>query len=405
MSRPQILFLSHVLPYPPDSGVAIRTFNILRVLSSEYDVDVLAFFRAAAHPSHTAVKTGEHALQSMTRSVEAFPIPQEHRMTRRIADHARSLVTGRPYTYYAYRSRDFALRLDARLRSRVYDVIHVDSLDLCAYLLDLDLSRVACVHHNVESALLRRRAANESRWMRRSYLRVQAALTERAERRWCPQVGLNVTVSPDDERALRALAPASRTVTVPNGVDLEFFQPAPREGGVIAFLGGTEWFPNVDALEFFGERVLPRLRERMSEVRVRWIGRATAAQQREYGRRYGIELTGYVEDIRDHLSDVACTIVPLRIGGGTRLKITTAWALGLPVVSTSIGCEGLHARDGCNILIRDAAGEFAEAVASVLQDPDRRAALAAFGRRTAEERYGWNVIGQTLVGVYRELAS
>jgi len=137
---------------------------------------------------------------------------------------------------------------------------------------------------------------------------------------------------------------------------------------------------------------------------IRWIGRASPEQQRLYASQHGIELTGYVEDVRPLLRDAACHIVPLRVGGGTRLKILNSWAMGKPVVSTSVGCEGLAAADGENILIRDEPAAFADAVAEVLSDSALRRRLGEGGRMTAERLYGWNVVGERMIAAYLSLA-
>lgn len=401
-SRPRLLFLAQILPFPPDSGVAIRTYNILRILTRSFDVTALCFYRARAHRDGRGVDESLGALRKIAR-VEAFPIPQEHSRPRLLADHAGSLVTGRAYTVYAYRSNPFRHRLQELLRSERFDLVHMDSLDLSDYLPLLGGLPVVCVHHNVESRLLRRRAdASESPWKRR-YLRHQARLLEQEEKRWCPRVALNVTVSEDDRRELERLVGTGRYAVVPNGVDIVEFQPRPGAHDSVAYIGGTEWFPNVDALEFFGEQILPRVRNGGGGPPVRWVGRASPEEQRLYRERYGVELTGYVDDVRPLIHDAACTVVPLRIGGGTRLKITTAWAMGKAVVSTSVGCEGLDAVDGENILIRDTAEGFADAVRELLGDSHLRASLGAAARRTAEEVYSWEVIGEEMVRHYEAL--
>jgi polysaccharide biosynthesis protein PslH len=173
----------------------------------------------------------------------------------------------------------------------------------------------------------------------------------------------------------------------------------------VAFAGGAIAFPNPDALDFFCSEILPHLRAAGADVPVRWIGRASAEQQRSYRERYGVELTGYVDDVRPLMRDAACHIVPLRAGGGTRLKILNSWAMGKPVVSTSIGCEGLAATDGANMLIRDHPKDFADAILAVLHDAELRRRLGERGRATAQRLYSWDVIGDQMIDAYLPLAS
>jgi polysaccharide biosynthesis protein PslH len=400
--RPRLLFLCQTLPFPPDGGVNIRTYHVLRLLSGAFDVTALCFYRAADRVSADDVRRGIEGLSGLA-SVEAFPIPQERSRLRFVADHLRSVAGRRAYTVHAYESRAFRRRLRELLRAGGFDLAHLDSMDLAGYLPALEGIPVVCVHHNVESRLLRRRAAEESRGAAAAYLRHQAALVEREERRGCPRVALNVAVSDGDRDALARLAPGSRWAVVPNGVDAGSFDPDGAEEGDVLFVGGMSWFPNADAMRWFCAEVLPRLRERGVKNRVRWVGRAPDGVREEYLRRHGVEMTGYVPDVRPYLAAASCFVAPLRVGGGTRLKILDAWAAGKAVVSTAVGCEGLEARDGENILVRDDADGFAAAVAEVLRDGALRRRLGRTARRTAEERYDWARIGERMVPRYLEL--
>jgi polysaccharide biosynthesis protein PslH len=400
--RPRLLFLAQTLPYPPHGGVQIRTYNVLRLLSRAFDITALCFHRRSSHPNPEHVQASVLALRSLA-DIQAFPIPQEHSRTRLYRDHAASVMSLRPYTVYSYRSGEYAARLGELLDGEAFDLVHMDSLDLSTYLPELSELPVICAHHNVESALLRRRAANERSAVRRHYLALQAALLEREERRWMPRMALNTAVSEDDRRRLQDLAPAASLAVVPNGVDTSFFEPAQTRQTGIVFVGGYGWYPNRDALEFFAADILPHVRAAEPELRIQWVGRAPDATQAWYRDHHGIELTGYVEDIRPYVHSASCYVAPLRVGGGTRLKILDAWAMGKAVVSTSIGCEGLDAKDGDNILIRDDPSAFAAAVRLVLGDEDLRTRLGEGARRTAEERYDWDIIGRNMLAEYRKL--
>ena len=400
MAKAKLLFLSQTLPYPPDSGTAIRSYNVLRLLARDYDVTALCFYRRA---TTTDLAASLAALRAMVPVVEAFPIEQEHSKARLLWDHARSVLTGRAYTAFAYESAAFTHALVSHLEHETFALAHLDSLDLGAYVPALAGIPIVAVHQNVESALLRRRAANEANAARRAYLRMQARLMEKEERRWSPRVALNLAVSDADAAELRALAPNARFAMIPNGVDVDTFVPSKvaAEDGIV-FVGGMSWFPNADALEFFEEEILPLVRARDESVKVTWVGRAKPDVIERYAKRR-IHLTGHVDDIRPYVAKAACYVVPLRIGGGTRLKILDAWAMGKAVVSTSVGCEGLEAVDGQNILVRDDPAAFAAAVATVLHDSGLRAALEHNARFTAEQLYSWDVIGERMRWLYGEV--
>lgn len=402
--RQRLLFLCQTLPYPPDGGVWIRTYHVLRLLARAFDVTALCFERTPM-PGNDAAQNTQASLEALGKlaHVEVFEIPQQHNHLRYAWDHVRSAATARVYTNFLYGSRAFRRRLRQLLRAERFDLVHVDSLDLAGYISACHGLPVVCVHHNVESALLRRRGDIERNAWRRAYLRYQARLMERTERRWCARVARNIAVSEQDRALLLRLAPTARVSIVPNGVDTGEFRPSEERGDGVAFVGGTNWLPNLDALEFFCSEIRPHLQAERPGLPVRWIGCGSETHRTHYRQQYGVEVTGYVDDVRPLMREAACHIVPLRAGGGTRLKILNAWALGKPVVSTSVGCEGLAALDGDNILIRDDPRDFARAVLDVLGNASLRGGLGERGRATVERLYGWDVIGDGMIDTYRKV--
>lgn len=404
--KPRLLFLCQTLPYPPDGGVWIRTYNVFRLLASDFAVTALCFERSLspkASSHHDPIASLEHLRQF--GAVDLFRIPQLRSRTRLVADHLRSVITGRVFTYYRYDERECRERLRTLLRGQAFDAIHVDSLDLLRYLTILRGAPVVCVHHNVESRLLQRRANAEQSTLTRRYIMHQARLMERAERYWCPRVDLNVCVSPEDADWFRTAAPTGRYAVVTNGVDVEHYHPerTPVESDLV-FVGGSSWFPNRDALDHFCRDILPLVRRDQPNIRVRWVGDTRPGDIDQYRREAGVALTGYVDDVRPHVWGSRCFVVPLRVGGGSRLKILDAWAMGMPVVSTSVGCEGLSAVNGSNILIRDSPSEFADAVKRVLVDKELARYLGANARATVEREYSWQRIGEGMLPLYRDLS-
>lgn len=407
MTRPRLLFLCQTLPYPPDGGVWIRTYHVLRLLAQAFDITALCFERAGSAGQSVDRHASVEAL-SQFADVDVFALPQRHSRLRFAWDHVRSLTRRRVYTTFVYDSRPFRRRLAERLRSTRFDLVHMDSLDLARYLPACGAVPVACVHHDVESDLLQRRADVQPEGWRRTYFQHQAQLMRAVERRWCSAIALNVAVSERDGRRLQEIAPGSRVLVVPNGVDVDEFSPqgsqGPQGSRGLAFVGGAQPAPNLDALEYFCGSILPHLRALGAHDPVRWIGRATPDQRQRYHIEFGVDLTGYVEDPRPLMQAAACHIVPLRVGGGTRLKILNAWAMGKAVVSTSIGCEGLAAVDGENILIRDEPQAFAQAIADVLRSSALRMRLGHRGRETVISRYDWAAVGSGMIERYLRMA-
>jgi polysaccharide biosynthesis protein PslH len=406
-TRPILLFLSQCLPYPPHSGVTNRTFNILRQLQKEFDVTLFAFSR----PNHQAdARARDLAAEALERHgirvAGAVPIRAATSLPVRAWDHARSVAMRKPYTYYEYESAELLGCLREWLSRNTPELVHVDSLDLYGWLQHLPDLPTCCTHHSIESELLRLRGDRIGSAVASKYIHHQAGLVEEVERRLCPDMDLNVMMSDLDGERLRSLAPGSRTVTVANGVDVEFMQPDPRTpqvDGRVLFLGPTYMFPNRDAVEYFLAESWEPVRSGYQGASLTLIGRSAPEDRERYGRSPAVSSEGYVDDVRPHIAAARCCIVPLRVGGGTRLKILDYWAMGKAVVSTSLGCEGLDTVDGENILIRDDPAEFAEAVVQVLSDPVLRRRLEENARRTAEESYSWDIIGEGMRNAYREI--
>lgn len=400
--RRRLLFISQTLPYPPDSGVKVRSYHTLRILSRAYDVTALCFFRRMQTGGQQGVERAVEALGEFA-DVTAFSIPQEWSRWRMIADHTTSLISGRPYTDYVFRDRKLLSRIRELTESVSYSIAHLESQSLGRYAPELRGIPTACVHHNVESQLMERRARIVKKPVLGRYLGHQAKLLHTAESRLCPSVDLNITVSDEDAQALRSIAPSGKFVPLPNGVDTQFFQPSdgPTEGVVL--LGGTDWFPNLDGLEYFAKSVLPRLRNRFPRLPVKSVGRASPEEIRRFSDEFDMTLTGYVDDIRPHIQRARVLVVPLRVGGGSRLKILDAWAMGKAVVTTTIGCEGLDAVDGENAMIRDDPQSIAHAIIEVISDPSLRSRLGERARLLAQDQYSWDAIGDRMLEAYSSL--
>jgi glycosyltransferase involved in cell wall biosynthesis len=302
------------------------------------------------------------------------------------------------YTYFAYASAEYISATERAIREYQPKVVHLDSLDLSS-LLDLipPSIPVSICHHNIESRLLEVRATQESP-LRASYLRIQSSLMRKEEAVMAPKVKVNFTVSEPDRAELLRIAPTANVVVAPNGVDTALRLPVVSAGKSLIFVGGASWFPNRDALEYFGSDILPLIRKTVPGVTVHWIGQCTDQLRDQIERRFGITLVGYADDLTRYLQDSALFIVPLRVGGGTRLKILDAWAWQLPVVSTSVGCEGLDARNGQNIVIADSPAEFSDAVVKLLTEKELREKIAREGRVTAMQKYDWTYIGKIIRG-------
>ena len=405
--RKRILFLSQCLPFPPHSGVTNRTYHILRELQREFDVALVAFSRRNHQPDSASRASATANLRLVVSDArEAAVIGSEWSTALKLRNHLSSLLTGKPYIFYDYSHQDFGRALREELNLAQPDLVHLDSMDLYRWLPSLPAVPIACTHHNVESELLRQRADRIPRRATRAYMRHQANLVEKIERRLSPRFDINVMTSERDAEHLRALARGARTSVVPNGVDIDYFRPTSPLGivpGRVSFLGPTYMFPNRDAVDFFLADVWPIIKRRCPETTFHLVGKNSVDEKLRFEAHSGVRCEGYVPDIRPTFAETECSVVPLRIGGGTRLKILDAWSMGKAIVSTSIGCEGLETVDGRNILIRDDAKGFADAVVQILSDAALRERLGREGRMTVEKHYAWTIVGRSLSSRYMEL--
>jgi glycosyltransferase involved in cell wall biosynthesis len=386
---PTVLAITSELPWPLTSGGRLRTFYLLRALTRRYQVRLV-----------TAVRDGQEAgiavLANGGLVVHPARVPPRARWREALRVLGAALRR-EPYVFYRRHDCRPVRRVlrDQLGRGRV-DLLYLDHLD--AHVFRKFFPRVPVVMdlHNIYSTLARRVAGEQASWLRRVYLRREASLLEKMERWAAQRADVLLTVSADERDHYEALG-AKAVYLVPNGVDCSAFQgwDAGRPAGrpLVLYLGAMSWGPNVSAAQFLAREVLPRVRLRLPEACLRIVGRDPAPTVRELANMPGVEVTGEVPDVRPHLREATVLAVPLEAGGGTRLKILEAFAAGLPVVSTPVGCEGLGVTSGEELLMveRD---RFPAAVSELLQDRSLRHRLASRARALVQERYDWAIVGE-----------
>jgi glycosyltransferase involved in cell wall biosynthesis len=250
--------------------------------------------------------------------------------------------------------------------------------------------------HNVEHAIWQRLVRVERRRWARALLALEWRKMRRWEARACRRADLTVAVSAVDGNRLAAIAPSARITAIPTGVDVAYFKPGTQaeDRSHVVFTGAMDWYPNEDGILHFIDAVLPLVRRRVPDAKVTVVGRNPTERMRAAATRAGVQVTGTVDDVRPYIARGAVYVVPLRVGGGTRLKIFEALAMAKAVVSTPIGAEGLPLVHGEHFLEADGASAFAAAVVGLLRDPARRKALGAAGRRLVETQYGWATVAR-----------
>ena len=408
-SRPAILALTQCLPFPPHTGVTNRIFHVLTGLQRHFDVFLVPFVRRFHHPSPAAESLAHAALgRCLTWSAGPVPVPAERWAARRVVNHFASLVTAQPYIRFEYSSGAFGKAMRDGLAMRAPALVHAESIDLYGWFDRLPAVPLAVTHHSIESDLLRIRSGATYYAVARGYLGLQARLLEVVERRWATRVSANLMMSTIDAERLQGVAPGCPTLIVPNGVDLDYFtrEPGKRpQPGRLVFVGPTYVHQNRQAVDWFLAESWPLIRRVVPGATLDMLGGARPEDVARYGRVPGVTLHGHVPDIRPYLQSAAVSIAPIRVGGGTRLKILDAWAMETPVVSTSIGCEGLVTVTEENILIRDDPQAFADGVVSLLNDSTCARRMGRAGRATVEGSYGWDRITSRLAEHYSNLVA
>jgi len=387
MKTRSILAVTSELPWPLNTGGHLRTFHVLRALSRHYRVRLVV-------PSGGDSPAAVDALRD--HGLDVTPVIVGARVRHREAWRAASAAIARqPYVFYRrhhWRAVQAELERQAALESP--DVFYLDHLDSFVYRPLLPGTPAVIDLHNVYSTLADRAASEQPFWPLRAYLKREARLLHQRERRAMRQTAAVLATSDEDIRLFTSLG--GRTVLVPNGVDCSAYADLPtgRPAGTanILYVGAMSWAPNAAAVVFLAREVMPKVRAVIPHARLRIVGRGATEEVKALARCPGVDVLGEVAAVQPHLNESALLAVPLEAGGGTRLKILEAFAAGLPVVSTAVGCEGLRVTHNEHLLIAERPA-FADAVIRALSDATSGARLAAHARVRVRELYDWTTVG------------
>lgn len=387
----KILVLDEEFPWPPNTGKRIRTFNLLSRLGKDHEVIYLAYgdpdsesYRAVAEANMTPV-----ALQRK--------LPPKHGP----AFYARlmaNLLSPYPYIVTSHYTRQFNRKMRELIGEHQPDIVMAEWTPYALNLKGLRGVRKVIVAHNMEYRIWRRYYRNETDQMRRWYIREQMIKVERFERRAFGWADGATAVASAEAEEIRGWHPKLDVQVVENGVDLEYFHPqdTPEAHGRLVFTGSMDWRPNQDAVKHFMQEILPLVTKRYPQAMISLVGRNPSEQILACDKDPHARVTGTVDDVRGYIAESEVYVVPLRIGGGSRLKILEALAMQKAVVSTSVGAEGLDVTPGENILIADTPEEFANQIGRLLNDSELRASLGKKGRELVTERYGWDFLARKL---------
>ncbi len=436
--------LLHFVPresWPLTTGAKLRNYHLARELSRRARVTFLGF-------ADNDGRGADESNQRPTDASDAEPVLQKPAsFYERVLTVARErgytptkIVRGAlgrtPLPVLNYTTEAMKRELAHALDAHQFDVVQVESIHLASYLPIIRAARsrplVICDWHNIESELMRRYSEHAPTILHRAYARKTSQQLAALERRLLVEFDAHVVVSDIERDTLHNLAPAARLFLIENGVDAEYYsderirqaharwqaqrardartsgaQSAESTAGAranrILFVGSMDYHANIDGVVDFGRRVWPLVRQEKPELVFTIVGRDPAPEVRRLAEIPGIEVTGTVDDVRPYYQEALAAVIPLRVGGGSRLKILEAMAAGVAVVSTRLGAEGIEAQSGESILLTETNDELRAALIEIAEDDERRRKLALAGRALASARYDWSHLGAALFEIYERL--
>jgi glycosyltransferase involved in cell wall biosynthesis len=376
--------------WPSTTGGRVRSLQIISELSRRHEVSVITTHGQGDDPEGLARR-----LSSCERVI-SLPYLVPKRGTAAFAGAlARSWASPFPVDLWKWHVPEVRDQVAALMAGGV-DLCIADFLFAAMNVPMGGTTPVVLFEHNVEYQIWQRLAALESHPVRRVLFEIEWRKLRAREADACHRADLTIAVSEDDRRRLEQIAPGIRAASIPTGVDTDFFTPDPaaERPAHLVFSGSMDWHPNEDAVLHFVNAILPRIRAEIPDATFTIVGRNPTARVRELSSHAGISVTGTVDDVRPEIAAGAVYVVPLRAGGGTRLKIFEALAMARAVVSTTVGAEGLGITPGRHFVSADEPATFAREVIGLLRDPERRRRIGDTGRSLVETCYSWPTIGR-----------
>ena len=409
----RILWLSHLVPYPPKGGVLQRSYNLVRETCKHHDLTLLAFIQSDLIKSRlSAMDTGlaeaHQHLSEFCDQVEFIEIPCENSKYGKHLLALKSLFTIDPYTVNWLKS-DLMLSAIRQINNIAqFDLVHFDTISLGSYISEfVDIPKVLD-HHNIESHMMLRRAEQEKNLFLRLYYYQEGKKLLHYEKNICPQFDLHLTCSSLDSNHLAKIDSSLAITEIPNGVDINYFYPQLENETTkhLIFAGALNWYPNRDAMLFFAREIWPLLKKKIPDITMNVVGSSPPTELLDLASKDDyFKVHGFVDDVREYISRAAIYVCPIRDGGGTKLKILDAFSMGMATVAHPVACEGIDVSDGENVLLASSAEEFVYKIELLLTETDKRRSIGLKARNLAERKYDFTLIGEKLSDRYLQLVN
>ncbi|GAB4534101.1 MAG: glycosyltransferase family 4 protein [Anaerolineae bacterium] len=399
----RVLVLTNFVPYPPNAGAKIRVSNQMKYISREHHVTLMCPVRPNSGQAEDAQKlVGEYC-------TEVIPVPWQKRSRIKFIPHLlRYVRAGDPIGWLMYYHQELVDALRHTTATQHFDVVSIHFSNMAPYIDAIAPNRecqTIFALHNVPYLQWRRMMLDERNIRQKLILFRDWLFMKRATLKYIRRYDKTTVVSELDRSILLKDAPGAKVVAVPTGMDTDALRPFGKPPGFrdLMLVGSMNYRPNVGAALYLGQEIFPLIKRRIPDARLFIVGANVPRDVRRLGEQVeGVNVTGYVDSVLPYYERCCLTLVPLRSGSGIRVKILESMSLGRPVVSTSLGCEGLQVTHDQDILIADTASDFAEQTIRLMTQPELWQRIADNGRRLIEEVYDWRVTGQRLVRAFED---
>lgn len=385
-----ILFIAREIPYPPNSGVRMRVWNVLKQLSHNHEIKLICYGK----DSDTIP---QEAKDACTDIILINPL-QRAKGLALLLNVFLGLFSKFPYAVSSRFSQGMKDAIEKTVQDQNVDLIMCDSLYLARHI-PFKKNKTVLNEHNIESVIIERYTKVETHFLKKLYASYELNRMKNFEKDIWAKFDQCYVCSEVDKSEIIKQTQHKNVVVIPNGVDVDQFQPqeVTRKPLSLVYTGLISWKPNEDAVLYFAKEIYPLIKQKIPNASFTVVGNGPCEAIQQLGKNDpSITVTGFVDAVKPYILETEVFIVPLRIGSGTRLKILEAWAMGKAIVSTSIGAEGLEYTDGKNIMIADTPQSFADKTIELLKNQALKSTLEQNGRKLAEQKYAWDVIGNTI---------
>ncbi len=402
----KILFLTPYVPYPLNNGGLIRVHHLMINLGVKHDVTVICM-----EPDNDAQAQGIKVIEDAGISIETVPVANNQKKELKRIYQLLSLVSTKPYQYKQYHSDAMQKAISKHLNEGNYELLLVEFSQMGYYQLNTDIPRFVD-QHNVEYEIMRRTYETEKNPLRKLLAYSEWKKFYKQEIENCEKFTGCLTTSRRDAEILQQRSPGMKCHVIPNGVDSEFFRLNTTatndelDPNMVLFTGTISYYPNTEGILWFYKTIWPLIKVKNSHATFCIAGKAPPPEVQAIAESdESVTVTGMVDDMRDYYTKAAVVIVPLRVGGGTRLKILEGMAMSKAIVSTSVGAEGIDHTNGKDILLKDTPEDFSDAVVNVMSDAALRQQLEIGGRHLVEAKYDWRAVTDKLSDVFEKAVS